>query len=121
MASTVRRPGTGSRRAALAAAALLAAAACAGGGMEARKTTGAVAGGQFAPGHAPAARYGADAGLRCPSGGAFRMVEGDLADLARPAMKPAAKGDGRLCGMAESFLGWDPSAPTPREIGRAHV
>ncbi len=115
MASTVRRPGTGSRRAALAAAALLAAAACAGGGMEARKTTGAVAGGQFAPGHAPAARYGADAGLRCPSGGAFRMVEGDLADLARPAMKAAAKGDGRLCGMAESFLGWDPSAPTPRE------
>ncbi len=114
MANAARRPCTGSRRSVLAAVAL-AAAACAGGGMEARKAMGAVAGGRFAPGHAPAARYGADPALRCPSGGAFRMVEGDLADLARAAKKPAAKGDGRLCGMAESFLGWDPSAPAPRE------
>ena len=100
------------RRALLATVAALLAA---GGGCAAvaasRSAPGALAGGAFTPARAGAAQYGPDPGRTCPAGGAFKILEDDLAGV-----RPQPKGDGRLCAAADTLLGWSQSESPPESV-----
>jgi uncharacterized protein YkwD len=104
--------------AALSSAALVSA-GCAGAGGAAGapgrlRAPVTVSNGVFTPAGAAAASYGPDAGAKCSMSGAFRSVLDELTAVAKRAGKPAPVADGRVCAVAESFLGWAPEArPRP--------
>jgi uncharacterized protein YkwD len=109
------------RRERLAAALGLALALLTGGALPsaaaaaaARGKPATIQGGAFRPGQPPAASYGPDKGASCPSGGAYRLVQDEVADAAKSAGKPAPEADGRLCAIADEFMGWDPAQGRPR-------
>jgi uncharacterized protein YkwD len=66
------------------------------------------------PGQPPAASYGPDKAATCPSGGAYRIVQDELAEAAKSASKPIPETDGRLCAIADAFMGWNPAQGRPR-------
>ncbi len=103
------------RRALLAAAiaAIAAAAACAAV-ESARRSPGTLAGGKFSATRPPAASYGQDPTRNCPEGGVFKMIEDNVAESAKGSSGSPAKADGRLCAVADTFLGWD-AAELPSE------
>jgi uncharacterized protein YkwD len=81
---------------------------CSGLGAN-KKSPAQVTNGQFKPTLPPAANYGPDPKLTCPTGG----PNGALDDLVK---KEDLKGkkvatDGRLCAIAETLLGWTPPEP----------
>jgi uncharacterized protein YkwD len=85
-----------------------------------RRVPGVLAAGTFTPSRPPAARLGLDPARTCPVGGTYQetydKVEKGVAERgANPAVA-----DGRLCGVAEAFLGWTDEAP-PRDGVRAFV
>lgn len=85
-----------------------------------RRVPGVLASGTFTPSRPPAAKLGPDPTRTCPVGGTYQetydKVEKGVADR---GANPAAA-DGRLCAVAEAFLGWTDEAP-PREGVRAFV
>ena len=74
--------------------------------MAARGSPGTIKDGSLSPGRPPAASYGSDASLTCPSR-VVPIVSLDLEDKAKTNRTPVPKPDGRLCAAAEVFLGWD--------------
>ncbi len=84
----------------------------------ARHQPGVVAGGAFSPARAAAASYGPDPARTCPPGGPMKLLEDDLAAVAKDSGKPQAKPDGRLCAAADTFLGWDRAEPPPESVTR---
>lgn len=106
----------GLRLAVVPAAALLFAVGCSGLGAN-KRNPAQVTNGQFKPTLPPAANYGPDPKLTCPSGG----PNGALNDLLG---KEDLKGkkvveDGRLCAIADTLLGWnppEPNSPVPETI-----
>lgn len=83
-----------------------------------RRAPGVVANGLFTPSKAPAAQYGPDAGLTCAQGGAFSILEADLAAAARKAGAPRPDADGRLCAAADTLLGWPGGESPPESVRR---
>ncbi len=82
-----------------------------------RQYPGTVAGDSFSPARPPAASYGVGA-LICPADGLNAHVVDSLADLAKKSGTPEVKADGRLCAMAETFLGWSGTSTPPESITR---
>lgn len=112
-------PTARSLTAAAAVALLLAGAGCAA--IEAnRRIPGAIAGGAFAPARPAAARLGANPELACPVGGAYTQTYDKVEKAVKERGATPAVADGRLCAVAEAFLGWSPEAP-PREAVRTFV
>src|SRR2546428_906276 len=99
-------------RAVLAAALLLA--GCAGG-QRAGGGAAALVGGKFTPSAPPEPNYGPDPQRTCPATSVARYIASDTADQARQIQKPAPQADGRLCGVAESLLGWGDEQQNPPE------
>ncbi len=100
---------------------LLLAAACATGAEAASAApAGAPApGGQFAP-PSGAASYGADEGRKCQRSQVSKYVLDLLADAAKDAKRPVPEADGRVCAVAEAFLGWAPGVlPRPQVLAFA--
>lgn len=95
----------------LAAPALLLA-GCAGMQVN-RPAPGVIAQGAFTPQRPAAAVWGNDPLRTCPVGGAFKLLTARLAELQKSGAMPAVFADGRLCGAAEAWLGWD--QPNPPE------
>jgi uncharacterized protein YkwD len=88
-------------------AALVAAAAlvegCAAGLAANRKSPGTMKDGAFTPTRPPAANYGPDPALTCPSRGVYDAIDSDVRS---GAGAKAPRPDGRLCAMADTLLGW---------------
>ncbi len=116
-----------------AVSAVLAVLGCAGAGgagagtaqraATARAQPGVVSGGTFKPSAPAAASYGPDASRVCQTSRAFQTVLDELAATATRAGKPAPAPDGRLCAVAEAFLGWDLAAkvrPAVLEFASQH-
>ena len=83
-------------------------------GMSAgRGAQGKVVDGKFTPAHAPAANYGPDATLVCPSTEVMRLMGNEI-DRRKVAGKATAQPSGQLCAAAEALLGW-PGDRTPPE------
>ncbi len=95
--------------------AVLVATACAGAGGAGKgvegghRASGTISNGMFTPGSPPAASYGPAANLTCQMSGAFEAVLFELTSVAKRAGKPAPVADGRVCGVADAFLSWDPA------------
>ncbi len=100
-------PGPAPRRGLAAAAVVAIAAVAACAAVEAgRRFPGVLAKGEFSPTRAPATNYGPDPTRPCPTGGAFKILSDQLAELGKTSNKPVEP-DGRLCSAADTFLGWD--------------
>ncbi len=87
-----------------------------------RAEPGKVTGGQFAPARPQEPSYGPSKKQECAGGGALDDVLHALADAAKRNGRKAPEADGRVCGVAEAFLGWDPShdgVPRPRVLAFA--
>jgi uncharacterized protein YkwD len=96
------------------------AAGCSGLGAN-KRNPAQVTNGQFKPTLPPAANYGPDPKLTCPSGGPNGALE-DLLHKEDLKGKKLAE-DGRLCAVADTLLGWTPpetNAAVPETI-RAFV
>lgn len=94
---------------------LLAASGCAA--IEAsRRSLGTITGDSFSPTRAPAASYGPST-LTCPAGGLNAQMAEVLAEVAKTG-KPEMKADGRLCAVAETFLGWSAAGGPPESLTR---
>lgn len=106
-----------------AAAAALTTLALAGAGCTAvqanRRSPGVLANGVFTPTRPPATQYGPDASLTCPAGGAFPLLEADLAASAKKAGSPRPEADGRLCAAADTLLGWEGGDSPPESVRRS--
>ena len=87
--------------------------------MGASKAPGVVAGGVFTPALPPAARFGQDPDRTCPSGGGIHSeLPREIASVAKDVGRPPAVPDGRLCAMAETFLGWPGEESPPERVLR---
>lgn len=106
--------------AALALASSLLATGCAGVQAN-RKLPGVVANGQLTPARPPSASFGPDPARSCDaSSGVLGYLTPQLATLAKDRGTPVPEADGRLCAVAEAFLGW-PGKDEPREALRLFV
>lgn len=101
-----RLPSSPSTRRLAAAAAILLLAGCAA--VEAaRRVPGTVTDGAFAPARPPATQFGPDATRACPPGGAYTELYARVEANAKATETPLPVADGRLCAVAEAFLGWN--------------
>jgi len=87
--------------------------------MAARSSPGTIKDGSLSPGRPPAASYGSDVGLTCSSR-TVPVLSLDLEDKAKTSRTPVPTPDGRLCAVAEVFLGWD-RKDTPDETALRFV
>ena len=56
----------------------------------------------------------------CPVGGIAPLLQADMEELAKESKKAPAQADGRLCAVADTFLGWkDPGSPPESVTGFA--
>lgn len=119
MAQLARHHLAARRAAAVCAALALALPGATDAASSRRRQPGKVSGGQFTPGRPAVGAYGPDASLECVKGGVLEQILERLADAAKDAGKPAPQADGRVCAVAEAFLGWDPARegqPRPRVL-----
>jgi len=87
--------------------------------MGASKAPGVVEGGFFTPALPAAARFGPDPDRTCPSsGGIFSELPREISSAAKDVGRPPAVPDGRLCAMAETFLGWPGQESPPERVLR---
>lgn len=77
------------------------------GAARTRREPGKVSGGQFAPGRPAVPQYGPDPSQECLTSGVLDDVLGKLRASAKANGRPAPEVDGRVCAVAEAFLGWD--------------
>jgi uncharacterized protein YkwD len=113
------RRSPGCRRATLAAALAALAAGLGCSAVQAgRRSPGTLANGAFTPGQPPAAQYGGPTSLTCPTGGPNKVFTDALAAAAKDAGKPAPEQDGRLCAVADTYLGWTEAELPPESVNR---
>jgi uncharacterized protein YkwD len=110
-------------RVAATSCALLLASGCAGaagGAAVGRDLVGkpaVVADGQLAPARPAAPSYGGEASGSCQASVVIRTVMTQLEDAAKRAGRPSPVLDPAVCGVAEAFLGWDPTtSPRPEVV-----
>lgn len=104
---------------ALSVAAALAVPGTASAAPRSRREPGKITAGQFAPARPPAASYGPNPNEECLTSGVFDDVMRQLEGTAKSNSRKAPTMDGRLCAVAEAFLGWDPShdgVPRPKVL-----
>jgi uncharacterized protein YkwD len=110
----------GLRTAGVHAAALAMAMGCAGLANVNKRSPGKMTDKDFTPVYPPAASYGPDAKLTCPSAGANGALEDELKKQDLKGKKVIA--DGRLCALADTMLGWQAqNNESPPETVRAFV
>jgi hypothetical protein len=81
-----------------------------------RSAPGSVANGVFTPARPGAGAYGAAGAYACPTGGANSIVDTDMASIAGQSSRPAPRADGRLCAIADTFLGWTGQGAVPESV-----
>ncbi len=87
-----------------------------------RREPGVVKDGQFAPARPQSPTYGPNKNEDCVTSGLFDDVLRALSGTAKANGRKAPEPDGRLCAVAEAFLGWDPArdgTPRPRVLAFA--
>jgi uncharacterized protein YkwD len=81
-----------------------------------RSAPGSAANGVFTPGRPGAEAYGPAGAYACPAGGANKILDADVAEMAAESKRPAPRPDGRLCAIADTFLGWSGQGAVPESV-----
>jgi uncharacterized protein YkwD len=87
-----------------------------GPGAASAADIGKLEGGNFVPGRAGASRFGADPDLACPRSTLASMIQEQAEEVGRATKREVPRPDGRLCAMAETFLGWDLKEPPSEAV-----